>query len=322
MPKTLQSTVGFWEKIYQHYSSNIIVAHDPKTFEVMGTVDIGTLEENVLFSFTQEHLQNHYKKYFKEIKFKDSRYQTGQKNKVEEGIKRFLPFKNSLKNIFIKENFPPEFIALSFVESSFNYKAGSNAGAVGVWQFIRSTGSKFLKINTRIDERKNILLSTIAAIKLLKGNKRAYKSWELAIVAYNSGVKTPNAYLKKKKRSEEMEKYASDMDRFFSFAENNGAKSFQFASHNYYPSFLAMIETLKKIDLTGDFFSDVLEKKITESPEYYVCKITKKIPKNFRLPDSLKELNPQFLEKNPRLQEGDKLMLPSIEKYNWCLSFV
>ena len=60
---------------------------------------------------------------------------------------------NYILEIFRKYNLPLELAMLPHVESSFNYRAYSSAGAAGLWQFTRSTGRRFLKISYEIDER-------------------------------------------------------------------------------------------------------------------------------------------------------------------------
>ena len=56
------------------------------------------------------------------------------------------------------------------VESSFNYGAYSKRGAAGIWQFIRGTGRRFLKINRSVDERLDPLKSSEAAARLFREN--------------------------------------------------------------------------------------------------------------------------------------------------------
>ena len=93
-----------------------------------------------------------------------------------------------LKKIFKKYDLPEELIVLPHVESSFNYKAYSSAGAAGIWQFTRGTGKQYLKISYEVDERLDPILSTEAAAKLLKRNYEVLGSWPLAITAYNHGA--------------------------------------------------------------------------------------------------------------------------------------
>jgi len=89
----------------------------------------------------------------------------------------------------LKENEMPEDLKyIALVESGLRPHAGSARGAVGFWQFTRSTGEKYgLQIDSQKDERRNILQSTDAAISYLKTLYRVFGSWTLAAAAYNMG---------------------------------------------------------------------------------------------------------------------------------------
>ena len=83
---------------------------------------------------------------------------------------------------------PEDLADLPHVESSFNIGAVSKAGASGIGQFTRSTGSQYMRINRHVDERTNPFVSTRAAAQLLKKNYEILGSWPLAITAYNYGT--------------------------------------------------------------------------------------------------------------------------------------
>ncbi|MDE5603262.1 MAG: transglycosylase SLT domain-containing protein, partial [Helicobacter sp.] len=74
------------------------------------------------------------------------------------------------------------------IESEFLLSAKSNKQAVGMWQFIPKTAKSLgLEIDTQIDERKDPIKSTQAAIAYLKALKQSFGKWYLAAIAYNSG---------------------------------------------------------------------------------------------------------------------------------------
>ncbi len=87
-----------------------------------------------------------------------------------------------------KRGLPTEIVLLPIIESAFNPQAYSRANAAGMWQFIPSTGKDFgLKQDWMTDNRRDILLSTNAALDYLTKLYGMFNSWELAFAAYNCG---------------------------------------------------------------------------------------------------------------------------------------
>jgi membrane-bound lytic murein transglycosylase D len=87
-----------------------------------------------------------------------------------------------------KRGLPTEIVLLPIIESAFNPQAYSRAHASGMWQFIPSTGKDFgLKQDFLTDNRRDVLLSTNAALDYLTKLHGMFNSWELAFAAYNCG---------------------------------------------------------------------------------------------------------------------------------------
>lgn len=87
-----------------------------------------------------------------------------------------------------KRGMPTELALLPMVESSYNPRAYSRARALGIWQFIPSTGKNYgLQQNWYLDERRDIIASTNAALDYLQYIYELHGDWHLALASYNWG---------------------------------------------------------------------------------------------------------------------------------------
>ena len=79
-----------------------------------------------------------------------------------------------------------------------NPSAVSRAGASGLWQFMIGTGKIYgLESNSLVDERRDPLKSTDAAVRYLKDLYDIYGDWNLVIAAYNCGPRNVNKAIKR-----------------------------------------------------------------------------------------------------------------------------
>ena len=98
---------------------------------------------------------------------------------------RYLPI---IEKMLSENEMPDDLKYVAIIESALRPHAGSRKGAIGFWQFLKSTGQKYgLRINAEIDERRNIFASTQAAIIYFKDLYAMLGSWSLSAAAYNMG---------------------------------------------------------------------------------------------------------------------------------------
>ncbi|WP_143429055.1 lytic transglycosylase domain-containing protein [Helicobacter sp. 13S00401-1] len=96
---------------------------------------------------------------------------------------------STLRKMLSDANVPQEFLFLAMAESEFKSKAYSSKKAAGIWQLMPSTARELgLVINSQVDERRDPIKSTEAAIKYLKSLYKATGKWYLAAIAYNCGL--------------------------------------------------------------------------------------------------------------------------------------
>ncbi len=162
---------------------------------------------------------------------RELRFQLGQADKFREGLIRSGAWMAHIRQILAERGLPPELAALPHVESSFNPDAYSKAGAAGLWQFTRSTGRRFMRIDHVVDERMDPFESTIAAARLLEHNYATLGSWPLAITAYNHGVAGMRRALRK-----------FSPDDIEGLLRGYDSRRFGFASRNFYVAFLAAVD--------------------------------------------------------------------------------
>jgi membrane-bound lytic murein transglycosylase D len=208
-------------------------------------------------------------------------------------INKYTPM---MKEIIRQYGLPEDLVYLSLVESGFNPHAYSWARAMGLWQFISSTGKLYgLERNWWLDERKDPVKSTHAACQFLKDLYQEFGSWELAMAAYNGGPQRVRNTIQSQKTSDfwKMRLKRQTMD--------------------YVPLIMAAAIIGKNPDKYG--FTDIqYEDPVTwDEVEIDKCLELSVVADALGCTaDELKELNPELLRKcTPPDATGYKLKVPA-----------
>jgi membrane-bound lytic murein transglycosylase D len=161
----------------------------------------------------------------------DVRFQLGQADRFRAGLIRSGAWETHIAETLANLGLPAQLAVLPHVESSFNPAAYSKVGAAGLWQFMRSTGRRYMRIDGAVDDRLDPFRSTEAAAQLLAYNYRLLGTWPLALTAYNHGT----AGMLRAKDS-------LGTDDIVKIVRGYNGRTFGFASRNFYVSFLAALD--------------------------------------------------------------------------------
>jgi membrane-bound lytic murein transglycosylase D len=267
-PPELQADVDFWVDVFTRYGNDEGVLHDSRNLTVVydrlpmpeklssrerqrrvghrrkelqavlralakGKRDALTAEETRVLALWPANVSNQ----TLAAAVGQIRYQQGLKDRFRQGLQRAGRWRDHVNHEFSALNLPIEIAALPHVESSYNPDARSNVGASGIWQFTRSTGRRFLRIDHVVDERNDPFIATRAAARLMAYNYSITGNWPMAITAYNHGLggvrRAMNQY--------------GDTAYVDIFRKYNG-RTFGFASRNFYVAFLAAKEVDQNVE--------------------------------------------------------------------------
>ena len=159
-------------------------------------------------------------------------------------IKRANRYFPVIEPILKAHGLPDDLKYLAIIESNLNPSAKSNAGAVGMWQFLAQTGKQYgLEVNANIDERYHVERETVAACKYLLEAYEKYGNWLTAAASYNAGQGRISSGLRSQGVDsavdlwlvEETARYMFRLLAAKAVFSNPSAYGFRLKSHQLYP---------------------------------------------------------------------------------------
>jgi membrane-bound lytic murein transglycosylase D len=252
----LEKVVEFWKRIFTEFGTSQLVFFDPldmaKIYEV---IEVGEEPR------TPEYIKSERERIAAEqgVDVERVRSQRGIKERTAAGLKRSGRHITHMQQIFRDRGLPVELTYLPIVESSYDISARSSVGALGMWQFMRTTGRQFMRVDRSIDERRDPIESTRAAASFLKQTYETLGNWPLTITAYNFG---PGGMIRAVKEMES--------DNLMELIRDYRHPYWGFPPKNFYAEFLAAIEIGQNVnryfpDLELDPPATIKEIELTRS---------------------------------------------------------
>jgi membrane-bound lytic murein transglycosylase D len=166
-------------------------------------------------------------------------FQTMERDFFMESYKRSGMYRGEIVKALKESGLPEELSWLPLIESGFKVRALSRSRALGLWQFIPSTGYKYgLKRNTWIDERLDPAKATEAAIAYLNELHEMFGDWATVLAAYNCGEGSVARAIRAQK--------SDYLDNFWDFYERLPRETAR-----YFPRFLAVLAIIRDPEQYG-----------------------------------------------------------------------
>ena len=268
-PAGLEPDIRFWKRIFAEIPSQQVLIHDNRRLDIVyARLDLPGRGDHRAKRRLSEQARKKYQAILKtlasgkrkgltseearvlalwtddtdpaELRRAASRIRTqqGLADGFRDGLARASRWEAHILENLRQAGVPGELAGLPHVESSYNPEARSHVGAVGLWQFTRSTGRRFMQIDHVIDERRDPYRSSEAAAALLKYNYSILKSWPLAVTAYNHGVGGMRRAVR-----------VTGTDDIETIVREYKGRSFGFASRNFYVAFLAARDVVRDANI-------------------------------------------------------------------------
>ena len=222
------------------------------------------------------------------------KYSRERRGTMENFLRNSIPYLNYTKSVFRSRGLPEDLAYLAYLESGYNPFAVSRSNAVGMWQFISSTGKAYgLQQDWWMDERRDPYRSTEAAASYLARLYDIFHDWHLAVASYNGGEgKIGRA------------KEATGANKLHEIIQRNDTLDYKLQLREetalYVPRFLAIAKVMRNAEILGiqpsapDADHPVLipVSQVTVRPATDLVELSRRIGLNWK---EFQAYNPHFL---------------------------
>lgn len=180
-----------------------------------------------------------------QVRYHFVKYSRERRSTMENFLRNSIPYLNYTKSVFRSRGLPEDLAYLAYLESGYNPLAVSTSNAVGMWQFISSTGRAYgLRQDWWTDERRDPYRSTEAAAQYLSRLYEIFHDWHLAVASYNGGEgKIGRA------------KEACGADKLHEIIQKNDSLDYKLQLREetrlYVPRFLAISKVMRNAEVLG-----------------------------------------------------------------------
>lgn len=171
---------------------------------------------------------------FDRVRFYVERFSGSARARISDRLSEGTRYEAMIRSRLRAGGLPEDMYYLALVESGFNPHAYSRAAAVGMWQFMTTTARGMgLRVDWWVDERRDPVRSTEAAVRFLAGLNEQFGSMYLAAAAYNGG---PGRIARGLSRYEDDLEGVEGDDMFFALAGKNYLRN---ETREYVPQLIA-----------------------------------------------------------------------------------
>ncbi len=250
-PDALAPVVRFWTATFTQYGQRDVVIHDREqpglvygVVRDVGPDDQGRVQDGIAAALERVQRAAHVCSlalFAPRASSLESlsriRTHRGMRDVFAQALTAERLFRAPVRRALQGEQLPLDLAALPLIESSYHPGVVSAAGAVGLWQLTADVAERYVRVDGKVDERRDPARASVAAAGYLRDLYDQFGSWPLALTAYNHGP-----------RGVQRARELVGSDDLPTILRRYDGPGFGFASRNFYAEFIAARDVLRHSD--------------------------------------------------------------------------